>query len=81
MLATRSRRRDVVVPRQIAMYLCRRYTNLPASQIARAFGRNHPSVANAERVVEKRILESAPFRYKVEAIASRLDELERNAAR
>ncbi|MGE4606547.1 MAG: chromosomal replication initiator protein DnaA [Myxococcota bacterium] len=81
MLSTRSRRRDVVVPRQIAMYLCRRYTNRPASQIARAFGRNHPSVTNAERVVEKKILESAPFRYKVEAIASRLDELQRNAAR
>jgi chromosomal replication initiator protein len=81
MLATRSRRQDVVVPRQIAMYLCRRYTNRPASQIARAFGRNHPSVANAERVVEKKILESAPFRYKVEAIASRLDELERNGPR
>ncbi len=81
MLSTRSRRRDVVVPRQIAMYLCRRYTNLPASEIGRAFGRNHPSVSNAERTVEKNILESAPFRYKVEAIASRLDELERNAAR
>lgn len=81
MLAARSRRRDIVVPRQIAMYLCRRYSNRPASQIARAFGRNHPSVANAVRVVEKRILESAPFRYKIEAIASRLDELERNATR
>jgi len=80
-LATRSRRRDVVVPRQIAMYLCRRYTNQPASQIARAFGRNHPSVSNAERTIEKKILESAPFRYKVEAIASRLDELERNGGR
>jgi len=80
LLAARSRRRDVVVPRQIAMYLCRRYTNQPASKIAAALGRNHPSVANAERVVERKLLESAPFRYKVEAIASRLDELERNTA-
>jgi chromosomal replication initiator protein len=81
MLATRSRRRDVVVPRQIAMYLCRRYSDRPASEIARALGRKHPSVANAEKVVEKKILESAPFRYKIEAIASRLDELERSAKR
>jgi chromosomal replication initiator protein len=79
-LATRSRRKDVVVPRQIAMYLCRRYTQQPAAAIARAFARNHPSVSNAEKVVERRVLESAPFRYRVEAISARLDELERQPA-
>jgi chromosomal replication initiator protein len=79
-LASRSRRRDAMVPRQIAMYLCRRYTNQPASAIARAFARSHPSVGNAEKVVEQRVLESAPFRYRVEAISARLDELERQPA-
>jgi chromosomal replication initiator protein len=76
-LASRSRRKEAMVPRQIAMYLCRRYTHQPASAIARAFARNHPSVSNAEKVVERRVLESAPFRYRVEAISARLDELER----
>jgi chromosomal replication initiator protein len=66
-----------MVPRQLAMYLCRRYTNCPASEIARAFARRHPSVSNAEKVIERQILENAPFRYKVEAISARLDELER----
>jgi chromosomal replication initiator protein len=79
-LASRSRRKDVVVPRQIAMYLCRRYTQQPAAAIARAFARNHPSVSNAEKVVERRVLESAPFRYRVEAISARLDELEQQPA-
>jgi len=79
-LASRSRRKDAMVPRQIAMYLCRRYTNQPASAIARAFARSHPSVGNAEKVVERRVLESAPFRYRVEAISARLDELERQPA-
>ena len=65
------------VPRQLAMYLCRRYTIAPASEIARTFRRKHPSVANAERAVEQQMLENAPFRYRVEAIAARLDELER----
>jgi chromosomal replication initiator protein len=77
LLASRSRRKEVMVPRQLAMYLCRRYTNQPASAIGRAFARRHPSVSNAERVVERQVLESAPFRYKVEAISARLDELER----
>ncbi len=79
-LASRSRRKEAVVPRQIAMYLCRRYTDRPASAIARAFARSHPSVRNAERVVERRMLESAPFRYRVEAVSARLDELERQPA-
>jgi len=79
-LASRSRRKETTVPRQIAMYLCRRYTQQPAAAIARAFARNHPSVSNAEKVVERRMLESAPFRYRVEAISARLDELERQPA-
>jgi len=79
-LASRSRRKESLIPRQIAMYLCRRYTRQPASAIARAFARNHPSVSNAEKIVERRVLESAPFRYRVEAISARLDELERQTA-
>jgi chromosomal replication initiation ATPase DnaA len=62
------------------MYLCRRYTRQPASAISRAFARSHSSVSNAEKVVERRVLESAPFRYRVEAISARLDELERQPA-
>ncbi|MBW2715393.1 MAG: hypothetical protein JRD03_04920, partial [Deltaproteobacteria bacterium] len=79
-LASRSRRKEAVVPRQIAMYLCRRYTRESTSAIARAFARSHPSVANAEKVIERRVLESAPFRYRIEAISARLDELERQPA-
>jgi chromosomal replication initiator protein len=77
MLASRSRRKDVTISRQLAMYLCRRYTKQPVSAIGRVFGRSHPSVRNAEKVVERQVLENAPFRYKVEAISARLDELER----
>jgi chromosomal replication initiator protein len=79
-LASRSRRKEAVVPRQIAMYLCRRYTQESTSAIARAFARSHPSVANAEKVIERRVLESAPFRYRIEAVSARLDELERQPA-
>jgi len=76
-LAARSRRRDVLAPRQLAMYLCRRYTNLPLAEIARAFDRDHPAVSNAVKVVERRILERAPLRYQVEELSARLDRLER----
>ncbi len=74
-LAARSRRRDVLVPRQLAMYLCRRYTNASLVAIGAALGREHPAVTNAIRVVERRILERAPLRYQVEALCERLDAL------
>jgi chromosomal replication initiator protein len=74
-MASRSRRRDVLVPRQLAMYLCRRYTEEPLDGIARAFDRNHPAVSNAVKVVERAILERAPLRYQVEELSARLDRL------
>jgi chromosomal replication initiator protein len=76
-LASRSRRRDVLVPRQLAMYLCRRFTDEPVGVIARCFGRNHTAVANAEKVIGRDMLERAPLRYQVEALSERLDQLER----
>jgi chromosomal replication initiator protein len=80
-LASRSRRRDVLVPRQLAMYLCRRYTDASVSDIAHCFGRKHTSVANAEKVIARDMLERAPLRYQVEALTERLDTLEREAQR
>jgi len=75
-MASRSRRRDVLQPRQLAMYLCRRYTDASHGTIGHAFGRDHPSVRNAVMVIERRILERAPLRYRVEALCSRLEELQ-----
>jgi chromosomal replication initiator protein len=78
-LASRSRRRAVLVPRQLAMYLCRRFTDEPVGAIAELFGRNHTAVTNAEKVIARGILERAPLRYQVEALSERLDLLEREA--
>jgi chromosomal replication initiator protein len=74
-LASRSRRRDVLVPRQIAMYLCRRFTDASLADIGRALNRDHPSVANAIRKIERDLLENVRLRYTVEALIARLGEL------
>jgi chromosomal replication initiator protein len=72
-LRARSRRRDVLWPRQLAMYLCRKYTDASLSQIGEALGRDHPAVANAIQRVERLMLERAPRRYEVEALCQRLE--------
>jgi len=74
-LASRSRRRDLVAPRQLAMYLARRYTTAPLQQIGEALGRDHPAVSHALSTVGRQILERAPVRYQVEALSARLDAL------
>ena len=74
-LASRSRRRDVLVPRQIAMYLCRRFTDASLADVGRALNRDHPAVANAIRKIERNLLENVRLRYQVEALIARLREL------
>ncbi len=74
-LASRSRRREILVPRQLAMYLCRRYTDASLSEIGRAFQRDLPAVKNAIATVERAALERAPLRYQLEALAAHLDAL------
>ena len=79
-LASRSRRRDVLAPRQLAMYLADRYTDASYTEIGRVLGRDHPSVANAIKKIERQILENAPVRYQVEALSEKIDALLRSGA-
>ncbi len=74
MLAARSRRRAVLVPRQLAMYLCHKYTEAPLADIGRALDRDHPSVRNAIKKVEREMLENPRLRYQVEALTTRIHE-------
>ena len=73
-LAGRSRRRDVLIPRQLAMYLAHRYTKASFSEIGSSLGRDHPAVRNAITRIERLILENAPLRYQVEALSERIDQ-------
>jgi chromosomal replication initiator protein len=71
-LRSRSRKRHVVRPRQLAMYLCRRFTDASLKEIGRALERDHTSVIYAIDVVERRATEHPPLRYQLETLASRL---------
>lgn len=72
-LAGKTRRKEILVPRQLAMYLCRRYTEASLAEIGRALNRDHPSIRNAIQKVERAVLEKAPLRYQVEELARKLD--------
>ncbi len=55
-LKSKRRSTDIVFPRQVAMYLCRRHTSLPFSSIGFKFGgREHSTVLHALKNIEKKI--------------------------
>ena len=71
-LRSRSRKRHITRPRQLAMYLCRRYTDASLKEIGRALSRDHTSVMYAVDAIERRTLEEPQLRYQLEAISAKL---------
>ncbi len=71
-LRTRSRRRDVLIPRQVVLYFCRKYTPASLASIGELVGRNHSSVIHSLTTLEKRLLSDRSLRQKVEFIEQRL---------
>src|SRR5690606_34344792 len=74
-LASRSRRKDVLLPRQIAMYLCTQHTDASLERIGRAFGRSHPAVSNAVRAVKRALATRPALRDRIAAIVSEIEAL------
>ena len=69
---SQKRTKELVQPRQIAMYLCRELTQMSYSNIAQSFNReNHTTVIHACKQIEKVIDESDDER---EAIMMLLDQ-------
>lgn len=72
-LISRSRKQSIVRPRQIAIYLSRKYTDQPLQTIGRSFNRYHATALHAIGMIEKGIKASAPIRKQVEFLSQRLE--------
>lgn len=73
-LTSRSRRQTIVRPRQVAMYLSRRYTDHSLQTIGRSFNRYHATTLHALKAVEKGVKENGPFQKHVEFLSDRLEK-------
>jgi len=67
-LRSRRRSKHVALPRQVAMFLCRRHLAASFPQIGELFQRDHSTVIHAISVVERRIKEDASFQATVERL-------------
>ncbi len=69
-----SRRQAVVRPRQIAIYLSRRYTDSPLQAIGKSFNRYHATVLHSINAVEKGVRESVALQKQIDNICQKLEE-------
>jgi chromosomal replication initiator protein len=65
-IVSRSRKQKIVRPRQVAMYLARKYTDSPLQAIGRSFNRYHATALYAIGTIEKGLKESGAVQKQVE---------------
>ena len=67
------KKREIVVPRQVAMYFCKRYTQLTLALIGENFGgRDHSTVIHALEMVEDLMKTDVNFKVSVEELGKKL---------
>ena len=72
-LASSRRTARVVLPRHVAMYLCRRHTDAPLGVIGKELGgRDHSTVVHALGAIEERLRTDAELRAVVSMLEARL---------
>ena len=72
-LVSRSRRQEIVRPRQVAIYLSRRYTDQPLQAIGKSFNRYHATALHAIGAVEKGIKQKSQIQRHVAYLSERIE--------
>ena len=72
-IMSRSRKQCFTRPRQIAIYLSRKYTDAPLQTIGKSFNRYHATALHAINSVEKEIKENTDFKKQVIFLCEKLE--------
>jgi len=84
-MTSKRRPRTIAVPRQVAMYLCRRMTKASLPDIAGAFSKTHATILHAYRTIDNRMDADTELRRDIVTISQKLgrsilaDNTERNS--
>jgi chromosomal replication initiator protein len=71
-IVSKSRRQDIVRPRQIAMYLSRQHTDAPLQAIGKSYNRYHATALHSINFVESELKRKTPIKTQVEFLEKRL---------
>jgi chromosomal replication initiator protein len=75
-MKTKKRTKDVALPRQIAMYLCRHLTDLSLGDIGKSFGgKDHATVIYACKQIDERRSKDEDFNRMIEGITGKVKTL------
>ena len=72
-IVSSSRKQSHVRPRQIAIYLSRRYTDAPLQAIGKSFNRYHATALHSIGIVEQGLKENGPLQKQVEFLSQKLE--------
>ncbi|MDX1709497.1 MAG: helix-turn-helix domain-containing protein, partial [Desulfobacterales bacterium] len=72
-MVSRSRKQSLVRPRQMAIYLSRRYTDAPLQSIGKAFNRYHATALHSIHSIERGLKESSSIQKQVEFFSRKLE--------
>ena len=73
-IQSKSRKKTITFPRQISMYLARKYTEQGLAEIGKAFNRDHSTVLHSVRVISEAITRNGSIRGQVELLAKKLQK-------
>lgn len=71
-MTSKRRPANIAFPRQVAMFFCRRLTELSLPSIAEQFNRNHATVLHAINTVESKLERSPDFRREIAQLERKL---------
>jgi len=72
-LVSSSRKQSIVRPRQIAIFLSRRYTDTSLQTIGRSFNRYHATALHSIGAIERGLKENGPLQKHVEFFCQKLE--------
>jgi chromosomal replication initiator protein len=72
-IVSASRKQSIVRPRQIAIYLSRKYTDSPLQAIGRSFNRYHATALHSINTVEKGLKVNGPVQQQVKFLCKRIE--------
>jgi chromosomal replication initiator protein len=71
-LQSRSRKKNIILPRQIAMYLGRKHTEQALGDIGSAFNRDHSTVVHSIRVITEAMARNGSIRGQIDHLSAKL---------
>ena len=74
-MQSRSRKKTIAFPRQVSMYLARKYTEQGLAEIGKAFNRDHSTVLHSVRVISGAISRNGSIRGQVEVAGQEAEEI------